>query len=177
MMHGDYSVPLDLEISYISSSRVAPHLTDGGPGGQLEETGGQCSHNLLPLEAVSRMSFVLLTMILANTVNFSVLPKLSCGGKHSYAYVVNILRRPRRRHLHPPTYEYVFRLRIIKRMRKPWKPGPFLLPFSGLGTRLHWHCHPVSCLSQCLCHCSVCFFYSSCHQLSVPHACRCTCTG
>ena len=22
-----------------SSSRVAPHLTDGGPGGQLEETG------------------------------------------------------------------------------------------------------------------------------------------
>ena len=24
----------------------------------------------------------------------------------------------------------------IKRMRKQWKPGPFLLPFSGLGTRL-----------------------------------------
>ena len=39
------------------------------------------------------MSFVLLTMILANTVNFSVLPKLSSvpgGGKHSYAYVENI---------------------------------------------------------------------------------------
>jgi len=32
---------------------------------------------LLPLEAVSRMSFVLLTMILAITVTFSVLPKLS----------------------------------------------------------------------------------------------------
>jgi len=33
---------------------------------------------------------VLLTMILANTVTFSVLPKLSSvpgGGKHSYAYV------------------------------------------------------------------------------------------
>ena len=26
----------------------------------------------------------------------------------------------------------------IKRMRKQWKPGPFLLPFSGLGTRLHF---------------------------------------
>ena len=43
---------------------------------------------------------------------------------------------PCRRHLHPPTYEYVFRLQIIKRMREQWKPGPFLLPFSGLGTRL-----------------------------------------
>ena len=49
---------------------------------------------------------------------------------------------PRRRHLHPPTYEYVFRLRIIKHMRKQWKPGPFLLPFSGLGTRLAF---PMSC--------------------------------
>ena len=43
---------------------------------------------------------------------------------------------PRRRHLHPLTYEYVFRLLIIKRMRKQLKPGPFHLPFSGLGTRL-----------------------------------------
>jgi len=22
----------------------------------------------------------------------------------------------------------------------------------------HWHCHPVSCLSQCLCHCMQCLF-------------------
>ena len=175
-MHGDYSVPLDLEISYISSSRVAPHLTDGGPGGQLEETGVNAA-TVTSGDGVSNefcaIDDVLLTMILANTVNFSVLPKLSCGGKHSYAYVVNILRRPRRRHLHPPTYEYVFRLRIIKRMRKPWKPGPFLLPFSDLGTRLHWHCHPVSCLSQCLCHCMQCLFLQF-MSTSVPHACTCT---
>ena len=42
----------------------------------------------------------------------------------------------RRHHLHPPPYEYVLRLQIIKRMCKQWKPGPFLLPLSGLGTRL-----------------------------------------
>ena len=30
----------------------------------------------------------------------------------------------------------------IKRMRKQWKPGPFLLPFSGLGTRLHFAPNP-----------------------------------
>ena len=98
---------------------------------------------LLPLEAVSRMNFVLSTMILANTVIFSVFPKLSSvsgGGSTRMRYVVYIYvtcptMRPRGHHLHPPTYEYVFRLRIIKRMRKQWKPGPFL-HFSGLGTRL-----------------------------------------
>ena len=42
----------------------------------------------------------------------------------------------RRHHLHPPLYQHVLRLRIIKHMRKQWKPGPFLLPLSGLGTRL-----------------------------------------
>ena len=38
-----------------------------------------------------------------------------------------------------PAYEYVLRLQIIKRMRKQWKPGPFLLAVSGLGTRLTIH--------------------------------------
>ena len=36
-------------------------LMEDQVAGQLEETGGQCSHCLIPLEAVSRMSFVLLT--------------------------------------------------------------------------------------------------------------------
>ena len=45
---------------------------------------------------------------------------------------------------------------VIKRMRKQWKSGPFLLPFSGLGTRLSryviwvdWvrlHYFPLFCL-------------------------------
>ena len=36
----------------------------------------------------------------------------------------------------PSPYEYALWLQIIKRMRKQWKPGPFLLPLLGLGTRL-----------------------------------------
>ena len=81
-----------------SSSRVAPHLTDGGPVGQLEETGVNAA-TVTSGDGVSNefcsIDDVLLTMILANTVTFSVLPKLSSftgGGKYSYAYVVNILR-------------------------------------------------------------------------------------
>jgi len=107
-------------------------------------------HPLLPLEAMSRMNFVLLMVILANIVTRllfcapEALISFRCtgGGKHSYAYVrKNILRHTpnhvtTRTSFAPSHYEYVFRLRIITRMRKQWKPGPFLLPLSGLGTRL-----------------------------------------
>ena len=76
-----------------SSSRVAPHLTDGGPGGQLEETGVNAA--IVTSRGGVSNEFCAIDDDLANTVTFSVLPKLSSipgGGKHSYAYVVNILR-------------------------------------------------------------------------------------
>jgi len=68
-----------------SSSRVAPHLSDGGPDGQLEETGvnaaivtsgGGVSNEFCAIED---------DLGKINTVTFSVLPKLSSvqGGEGS----------------------------------------------------------------------------------------------
>ena len=46
------------------------------------------------------------------------------------------------------------------RMRKQWKPGPFLLPFSGLGTRLVLHVQRNS-IPKCCSYEIITYFKSS----------------
>ena len=100
---------------------------------------------LLPLEAVSRMSFVLLTTDLGKYGHLFCAPEALISSRWREALVrvrsINVLRHTRN-HVttlasFAPSHLWIcVSVRIIKRMRKQWKPGPFLLPFSGLGTRL-----------------------------------------